>query len=42
MEVIATKKATFIERYFREADSNGSKGIFTKAAKTTSRSQLAI
>ena len=39
MEVIANKKATFIERCFREADS---KGGFAKAAKTTSRSQLVI
>jgi hypothetical protein len=42
VEVIATKNTTFIERCFREADSNVLKGGFAKAAKTTSRSQLAI
>jgi hypothetical protein len=36
------KKATFIDRGNREADSNGLKGGFAKAAKTTSRSELAI
>jgi hypothetical protein len=41
MEVIATKKTTFIERCFREADSNCSKGGFVKPANTTSRSHLA-